>query len=387
MARFVIHGLAISTWISRIPAIKASLALSDGALGLALLGMAVGSLPAIPVCGWLVSRFGSKRTCSWTTTGLCVTLLLPGLAVNAATLFAALVVFGAAAAANGVAINAQAVSAEKSLGTPTMSRFHAMFSAGGMAGAAMGGLVASRGVGALAHFGIAAMLFLALAAATSSMMLDSRPDLREAAERRLRLRAIPKVLLLLSAIGFCIFLSEGAIADWTAVYLKQELRAGAAIAALGYGVFSASMAVARLCGDAITVRFGPVATIRGGAILAACGLSWALLSPTPAWALPGFALVGAGYSSIIPLVFAASGRVSCVSEGAGVATVSGLGFLGFLVGPPLIGFIAEVTSLRAGLLVVVALSVTAAVLVRWMNGAGSGKGLGARSEDAGWAGW
>ena len=177
--------------------------------------------------------------------------------------------------------------------------------------------------------------------------------------------ALPATLLVLSAIAFCIFLSEGAIADWTAVYLRQVLGATAGVAAAGYAAFSASMAVFRLSGDAIAARLGPAWTIRGGGLLAAFGLGWALLVHSPGLALPGFALAGAGFSSIIPLVFAAGGRVRNFGEGAGVATVSGLGYLGFLVGPPTIGFLSELTSLRIGLLLVVALSVLAAVLVRW----------------------
>lgn len=371
VARFVIHGLVMSTWISRIPAIKASLGLSDGALGLALLGTAAGSLPAIPACGWLVNKVGSKRASTWTATGLCLALLLPGLAVNAVTLFLALMVLGAMAGSNDVAMNAQAVAVEKFLGTPTMSRFHAMFSVGGIAGAAAGAAIASLGLEPWAHFSIAAALILGLSIATAPMMLDARPD-RPKTRDRLSLKNAPAALLIISGIGFCIFLSEGAIADWTAVYLKQVLGATAALAAAGYGVFSASMALFRLCGDAITVRFGPASTIRGGAILAACGLTGALLTHSPAWALLGFALVGAGFSSIIPLVFAAGGRVHSVSEGAGVATVSGLGYLGFLVGPPTIGFISELTSLRAGLFVVVVLSAVAALLVSAVDSTGGG---------------
>jgi MFS family permease len=169
--------------------------------------------------------------------------------------------------------------------------------------------------------------------------------------------------LALSLIGFCIFLSEGAIADWTAVYLKQVLRAGPGLASSGYAVFSAAMFVFRLAGDRITVWLGRAWTIRGGALLAAAGLTIALLVPDPLWALPGFALVGAGYSSIIPLVFAAGGRLSPLNPGAGVATVSGLGYLGFLVGPPAIGLVSELSSLRIGLSLVVALSLLAAALV------------------------
>jgi MFS family permease len=179
----------------------------------------------------------------------------------------------------------------------------------------------------------------------------------------LNLRHVPVTLLVLSGIGFCIFLSEGAIADWTAIYLKQSLGAGPGLAAAGYAAFSLAMAISRFCGDAVTVRLGPASTIRVGGLVAAFGLTSALLVRSPYLALPGFTLVGAGFSTIIPLVFAAGGRVKSVSEGAGVATVSGIGYLGFLVGPPVIGLISQFTSLRIGLAFVVFLSVLAASLV------------------------
>jgi MFS family permease len=173
----------------------------------------------------------------------------------------------------------------------------------------------------------------------------------------------PAALITLSAIGFCIFLSEGAIADWTAVYIKQVLNAGEGMAAAGYAAFSAAMTVFRLSGDAITARLGRAWTIRGGALIAACGLGLVVVAQSPYAALVGFAAAGAGFSSIIPLVFAAGGRIPTVTEAAGIATVSGIGYLGFLVGPPTIGFISEMSSLRVGLAVLVALSATAAILV------------------------
>ena len=362
LARFLIHGLAVSTWVSRIPSVKAALHLGDGLFGFCLFGTAVGSVIGIPVCGWCVTRYGSRRACIWTSIGLCLALALPAIAINAATLFAALFVFGLMLGGNDVAMNSQAVSVEKLMGARTMSRFHAMFSVGGIIGAAGGGWIASHNVSAGEHLGIMAALFVAFSVATAPLLMEASPP-AEAHVARFRLRAMPVPLLVLCAIGFCIFLSEGAIADWTAIYLRQVLRAGPGLAAMGYAVFSAAMAVFRLCGDWITNRLGFVWTVRGGALLAACGLTWALLVHSPYQALPGFALVGAGFSSIIPLVFAAGGRIKSVSEGAGVAAVSGLGYLGFLIGPTAIGFLSELTSLRVGLSLIVFLSLVAASLV------------------------
>jgi MFS family permease len=362
VVRFLVHGLITATWVSRIPAIKESLHLSDGVLGLTLLGAAVGSLTGIPICGWLVNRYGSNLVTTWSSIGFCLGLVLPGLAVNAPTLFVALIGFGAMAGMNDVAMNAQAVAVETHIGTPTMSRFHAMFSIGGMAGAALGGAVAARHVPPSLHLAAAALTFLLITVLAIPSVLELHDEHSRSGAHKLPLRSIPPALLALCTIGFCLFLSEGAMADWTAVYLKQVLSSGPGIAAAGYAVFSAGMAIFRLLGDVITVRLGQTKTVRTGALVAACGLGFALCMRSPYWALPGFAATGAGFSVIVPLVFAAGGRVNSVSRGAGIATVSGIGYLGFLFGPPAIGFIAQLSSLRWALLLVVALTLLSAGL-------------------------
>jgi hypothetical protein len=287
--------------------------------------------------------------------------VLPALSRDGISLFVALLAFGAMAGASDVAINAQAVGTEKLLGTHMMSRFHAMFSIGGIAGASVGGLVASGGVSPLAHLAFASAILLILANLAAPLTVETRNG--GTLQTGMNLRRLPTALIVLSAIGFCIFLTEGAIADWTGVYLKQVLQASEGSAASGYAVFSATMAIFRLGGDAITARIGRGWTIRGGALIAAAGLGAVVIAHSVAWALVGFAAAGAGLSSIIPLVFAGGGRIASISEGSGVATVSGLGYLGFLAGPPAIGFISQATSLRAGLFVLVVLSAIAAALV------------------------
>jgi len=315
------------------------------------------------VSGWVVTRYGSRSAAIWTSIGLTLALIPLVFAFNAPTLFVAMFFLGAMAGSNDVAMNAAGVVVERLTGSPTMSRFHGMFSLAGILGAAVGGMIAAQGIPAREHFLVAAAVILVFSLLTAPQLIESRSENSSIPSRKLRLRHLPTPLIALSAIGFCIFLSEGAIADWTALYLKQVLAAGPGLAAAGYAVFSATMAIFRFCGDAITVRLGADRTIRIGGLLAACGLASALVVHSPYWALPGFALAGVGYSSIIPLVFAAGGRIHGVSEGVGVATVSGIGYLGFLVGPPAIGFLSELTNLRIGLALIVLLSGLAAALV------------------------
>jgi hypothetical protein len=295
-----------------------------------------------------------------------------GLAWNSATLFVALFAYGAFAGGNDVSMNAHAVGVEKRLGRPTMSRFHAMFSLGGIAGALCGAFVAAKGIPPLPHF-------IAAAGAIMAGLLLARPLIFEtgetaAAPAHMPFRRPPRALLVLSTIGFCIFLCEGAIADWTAVYIRQVLKADEAFAAAGYAAFSAAMTVFRLAGDEIAARLGRAWTIRGGALLAALGMTVVVLAQAPYAAFVGFAAAGAGFSSIIPVVFAAGGRIPSMNEAAGVATVSGLGYLGFLVGPPMIGFVSEMTSLRGGLFTLVVLSACAALLVTLVERDSRGEG-------------
>ena len=350
---FFVHGLVTATWVSRIPTIQAALRLNNGVLGLTLLSGAVGAVSTIPFAGWLVTRYGSRRASAASSIAFGLAVVPPSLANNAVALSAALLIYGAVAAAMDVSMNAHGVDVEKAMRRPTMSRFHGMFSLGGMAGASIGGFAAAHGATPLLHFATAALICLVAVLIVRPMLLDVRED-RGLTSHRLPLRDIPRVLWALSAIGFCILLSEGAMADWSAVYLKQVLKAGPGIAAAGYAVFSAAMAIFRLLGDLITSQLGPLRTVRAGSLVAACGLFSALCMTRPAFAMPGFAAAGAGFSVIIPLVFGSGERVDRISAGAGIATVTGIGYIGFLVGPPVIGFLSQLLTLRYALGVVVA---------------------------------
>ena len=353
--------MIVATWVSRIPGIKAQLRLSDLVLGLTLLSPAVGAVCFIPVAGLLVNRFGSKHITTLSSAGFCLALALCGFAGSTVTLAAALFLYGVTSATMDVAMNAQGVEVEREMGRPTMSRFHAMFSLGAMAGAAAGGYVASASVPPALHFSGGALLYLVICLAVSPLMLGTH-EMPAQASHRLPLNKIPGILIALSAIGFCALLSEGAMADWTAVYLRQVLLAGPGTAAAGYAAFSAAMAIFRLLGDMITLRLGPVNSVRFGSIVGGLGLCWALAMRSPLLALPGFAATGAGFSIIIPLVFGSGGRVKNVSPGAGIATVTGIGYIGFIVGPPTIGFVSQLVGLRYALLVVVACCACAALL-------------------------
>lgn len=363
---FLAHGLVVGTWVSRIPTVKSNLHLSNAVLGLTLLSSAAGAICTIPFTGLLISRFGSKRVTSISSIVFCLIVVLLGLAWTAPTLALALFTVGAFASAMDVSMNAQGVEVEKALGRPTMSRFHAMFSFGAMGGAAIGGWIAAANITPWLHFMGSGLVNLIAIATVLPRLLETH-DQPTQIERRPRLGKIPPVLVALSTIGFCILLSEGAMSDWTAVYYRQVLHSGPGIAAEAYAVFSAAMAVFRFFGDAITARLGPFHTVRAGCLVAAIGLSGALSIHDPVWGLPGLAVTGAGLSVIIPLVFGGGGRVHGIPPGPGIATVTGIGYIGFIVGPPAIGFVSQLVTLRYALCIVVACCVAAAYLSRFME--------------------
>ncbi len=356
---FFVNGVVIGTWVVRIPAIKEKLGLGEGLLGVALLGAAVGALVAMPLVGALVSRFGSRRVVGTAALALSLSLLTPALAPSLLLLVFALMMLGAANGGLDVAMNAQAVAVERGYGRPIMSSFHAAWSFGGLAGAAFGGLLASQGVGPLPHFSTVAVLSALAFAVAYRSLLPSRAD---ASEEGTPAFARPtRALLGLGIISFCVLLGEGAMGDWSAVYLDDTLKTGPGFAAAGYAAFSLSMAFGRLFGDKLTERLGPARLVRSCGALATVGLGVALAVGQPLVALVGFACAGAGFSIVFPTALSAAGRTGTMATGPALAAVSTAAYTGFLVGPPFIGFLAELTGLGTALYLVVTLSIAVVV--------------------------
>ncbi len=354
VAIFFLNGVALGSWFVRIPAIQEKLALGEGLLGVGLLGAAVGALVSMPLAGALASRFGSRRVVGATALLLPLSIVLPALASGLLFLVPAIAVLGAANGALDVSMNSQAVAVEKGYGRPIMSSFHAAFSFGGLAGASIGGLVASAGVGPFPHLAAVAALCVTAALVAYRALLPASAD---AAEEGAPAFARPtRALLGLGVISFCVLLGEGAMSDWSAVYLDGTLGTGPGFAAAGYAVFSLAMAFGRLIGDGLAEHLGPVRLVRTCGALAAVGLGVALFVGEPVFALLGFACAGAGFSVVFPAALSAAGRTEGMAAGPALAAVSTAGYTGFLVGPPTIGFVAEWIGLDGALFIVVALS-------------------------------
>ena len=361
---FACNGAGLSTWFPHIPEIQRKLDLSDGALGLALLGTPIGALLAMPLSSALMRRFGSRRVTLTAAMILFVSLPLPALAPGLPLLVAALAVLGAGNGVLDVAMNVQAVAVEERYRRPIMSTFHGVFSVGGLTGALVAVAVTSLGVGAAPHLAIMAVILavVVLRVAAPKLLPDSPAEKVEARESHGGFNWPSRALLRLGVVAFCVLVGEGAMADWSAVYLRNTLETGAGFASAGFAVFSSTMALGRLTGDRLTAKLGPVAMLRWGGIIVAVGLGLALVSGNAIAALVGFACVGLGLAAGFPIAITAAGRVPGVASGSALTAVTTVGYAGFLAGPPIIGLVSEVSSLRLALGLVAVLGGVIAVL-------------------------
>lgn len=353
---FFINGTLLASWISRIPQVQHDLNLSEGQLGIVLLGLAVGVLTALSLTSGLIARYSSRQVTVYGAVGMCFVLPLLGLMPNAVMLWAGLFLFGMMMSAMDVAMNAQAVVVEQLANRPLMSAFHASFSIGGFVGAAIGAGFATLTFSPLTHFVVISVVFVIIIIVTARYIPQAEDNTDSKDESNDRIFQLPpRILWPLGAVAFAAAIGEGAMADWSGVYLSTVVGVEAGIDALGFAVFSILMTVGRLSGDRLTEMFSAPKLVRAGSSLATAGLLLAIFVPQLATSLIGFGAVGLGLSIVIPLAFSTAGKLSSLPEGAGIAGVATIGYAGFLAGPPIIGLIAEVTSLQVALVLVVLL--------------------------------
>jgi MFS family permease len=359
---FLCFGADYANLAPRIPQIKHALALSDGALGVALLGAPAGTVCAVRVAGWAIGRWGSRRVTRCGALTMSGALVLPALAWNLGTLAAALVVLGAGLGLTDVAMNSQGVAVERALGRPIMSGLHGAYSVGSVLGALLGSTAAHLGVSTLAHFAVvAAALCLTAWFGSGALLHDDGPQPEREPDGRTHGRWSLTVVLL-GVIGLCSFVGEGAVDNWSSVYLRDALGAGAGAAGLGFAGCAGAMAVVRLTGDRLVARFGRVAMLRIGALVSALGLGAGLWVGDQATAIVGFTAFGAGAALVAPVTFSAAGNLPGIPSGAAISYVTGIGYLGLLLGPPTIGFTAEAIGLRGALVIPAVLAAVIVVL-------------------------
>jgi MFS family permease len=355
---FALNGVLFASIFSRLPAIKERVEIGDGALGLALLCAMLGLLASQVVAGALVARLGSRPLVVAGAVGYAVALVPLALAGSFAALALA---FAFAGLANGfldVAMNVHGLTVERRLGRPILSTLHAALSFGALGGAVVSGLVAGAGLEVVPHFAGVAALGVIVALPAGRFLLASGAD---AAPQGPKLAVPSRALALVGAFAFCVLLAEGAVNDWAAIYLDDEVGTGEATAAAGLAAFSLTMGFGRLFGDRLNSALGAVRLARGGGALAAAGIATALAAASAPAALVGFACAGIGLAALFPLALrAAAARGE--TEAPAVAAVSAVGYLGFLAGPPAIGGLSELAGLRTALLLVAVLCLVAAAL-------------------------
>lgn len=359
---FLQIGILFSSWAPLIPYVKQRLGLDESALGMLLLCFGIGSLVAMPFAGMLVARFGCRKVIVPGMAALCV--LLPNLAITPNVPLTAIIlfVFGAIVGILDVAINVQAVLVEKAADRSMMSIFHGLGSLGGIIGTAIMSFLIWWG---LAPFGSALTVIL-----ISAVLLTMAASglLRYGSESESAKFAFPRgIVLLLGVVCFISFLVEGAVQDWGAVYLHEQKQAPQSLAAWGYTVFLITMTICRFYGAAIVRRLGDQGTVLIGAFIAVIG--WLLVIAMPSWiaSLLGFGLLGMGCSNIVPIMFSAVGRQSQMPANMAMASVAQLGYIGVLLGPALIGFVAESTSLNISFIMLACGMAVIAISTRWLR--------------------
>ncbi|WP_460677366.1 MFS transporter [Hymenobacter coalescens] len=341
---FFLQGLIFASWASRIPSIQQRMGFSDAALGLLLLAIPLGQLPSLPLSGWLIHQYGSRRTAIAGAVLYSTVLVGLGWAPTQWLLVPCLVLFGFASNLMNISINTQAVGVEALYDKPIMASFHGMWSLAGFTGAAIGTAMIGWGIQPEFHFLLILALILLGVVLSYGALLPPSP--RDEAEEQPLFVLPDRTLLSLGAIAFCALICEGAMFDWSNVYFRKVVHAEEGWVGAGLTTFMSTMALGRFGADWLTARLGARTVIQLSGCLTALGLLIAVLFPTLLTAMLGFMLVGFGTSAVVPLVYSAAGRSTVMPAGMALAAVSTIGFLGFLIGPPVIGLVAGATSLR-----------------------------------------
>jgi MFS family permease len=346
---FFLAGLCFSSWASRIPDIRLKLHLDNAALGVVLLSLPVGLMVSLPLAGWLVTKFGSRRMATIAAICYACTLPLLGLAAAVWQLMFCLFLFGMGGNMLNISMNTQAIGTEQLYKRTIMASYHGLWSLAGFTGAATGTLMVALGWLPYQHFLLIGSLALLTVLVASGRLIPKLADLPGASGDQPIFVMPDRSLINLGLIAFCSMICEGAMFDWSGVYFQKVIQPSKEWVAAGYTAFMCTMAAGRFIGDWMTTKWGIRTILQGSGLLTATGLLIAVLFPSLIPAIIGFLLVGAGVSSVVPLVYSAAGRSKVLSPGVALAAVSTIGYLGFLFGPPCIGFIAQIFNLRVSL--------------------------------------
>jgi MFS family permease len=361
-AAFVAHAVVFSSWAAHIPHVKAELGLSDAALGTALFGAPLGSVVATILSHWALPRWGSHRLVPVTVAGYALAAMTVGLASSGVALFGALALWGAFQGAMDVAMNTQAATVERLAGAPIMARFHGMWSVGALLGAMIGAACVSVGVGLTPQLVVVGVVVLVVVEALARHLIPdgaegSAPD--AGAPKR---GWMTPTVAVLAAVAFASFLCEGAASDWSANYLHEVVGAGPGVSALSYAAYTLTMVVTRFGAIGLHARVSSRRLLPALAVLAVAGMSVTLATANPVVAVIGFASLGAGVALLVPTAFSAAYTAS--SAGSAISIVASTGWVGYLLGPPLIGHLAQRVGLSAALVIIPVMLSIAGIAIR-----------------------
>jgi MFS family permease len=369
LTTFFSQGAMFASWAAHIPGVKANIGLSDGQLGVVLLATSVGAAVAMLITGRLLSRLGSRRLIRPCMLGYCLAAVTVGETRAAWTLAAALLAWGAFGGSLDVSMNTQGLAVEQAQQRRLMPLFHGAWSIGALTGAGIGTAAVALHVSLTAQMLVMATPVLIANQVLSRAMLDDRADRADAGTAKASRRRIrfPRAVLFLGLLALMTMLCEGAVLDWSAVYIRGLGHGSAGVSGLGYAAFAVTMATVRLSGSRLLDKIPARRFLPGLAILATVAMALALASGHAWAAILGFGCLGAGTGLVIPTVFTAAGRITGLAPGAAVTSVSACGWIGYMGGPPLIGQLAQLTSLRAALVIIPAFTVLIALGAACLN--------------------
>jgi len=363
-AMFFMHGLCFASWAARIPTIKESIKLSDAALGSVLFALPMGFFIALPFAGWLIAKAGSKKAVISSAVFYSLSLVLIGSSSSVLYLVLSLFSFGFFANILNISINTQAVAVESLYKKRLMATFHGLWSLAGFAGAGIGTWLIGHNVLPLHHFIFICATFLVVNVVCAFYVVKNDEI---AAEKRPVFAMPDKSLIKLGFIAFCSMMAEGAMFDWSGVYFSKVIQVDKQLTGIGYTTFMIAMAGMRFFADNLSSRIGLKRILQVSGLLTTGGLLLSVIFPEMMPALLGFFLIGIGVSSVVPMVYSAAGKSKTLSPGTALTAVSSVGFMGFLIGPPTIGFIAEATSLRISFLAITIMAVSVVILASFMG--------------------
>ncbi|MDN3580967.1 MFS transporter [Mucilaginibacter flavus] len=356
-AMFFMAGLSFSSWASRIATVQQTMGLSDAALGAVLFALPVGLMCSLPFSGWIITKIGSRRLLIIALLVYSAALVSLGLAQNTFQLIICLVAFGFSSNAVNISVNTQAVATEEAYQKPILASFHGLWSLAGFTGAGIGTFMIAHDITPFHHF-VLMLIVIAIGVVIAARYLKD-----DKVANAGPVFVMPdSSLVKLGIIAFCSMICEGAMFDWSVIYFKKVVLAPTAMVGIGFTAFMATMAGGRFVADWFAHRFGLKRTLQVSGSLTATGLAIAVAFPYIYTAIAGFLLVGAGVSSVVPMVYSAAGKSKTMQPGVALAAVSTIGFLGFLVGPPVIGFIAGIATLRASFVLIAMMGLSVVIV-------------------------